>query len=79
MWFIFSCSVCYCDYQVVELQEELSQLREQKAQLEKELDTQTTETQKQVEKSSWIKSHRKNCEKSDRHIEKLNTVYNGYV
>ncbi|XP_017308258.1 rab GTPase-binding effector protein 2 [Ictalurus punctatus] len=34
--------------QVVELQEELSQLREQKAQLEKELDTQTTETQKQV-------------------------------
>lgn len=50
MWFAFSCSLCYCDYQVAELQEELIQLRDQKAQLEKELDTQTTETQKQVEK-----------------------------
>ncbi|KAF5903236.1 sarcalumenin-like isoform X1, partial [Clarias magur] len=34
--------------QVAELQDELTQLREQKAQLEKELDIQTTETQKQV-------------------------------
>uniref|UniRef100_A0A3B4EDW8 Rab GTPase-binding effector protein 2 n=1 Tax=Pygocentrus nattereri TaxID=42514 RepID=A0A3B4EDW8_PYGNA len=33
---------------VAELQGELTQLREQKAQLERELDTQTTETQKQV-------------------------------
>lgn len=44
---------CYCDYQVAELEEELTQLRKQKAQLEKELDTQTTETQNQVEKC-WL-------------------------
>lgn len=49
MWFMLGCSLCYCDHQVAELQEELTQVREQKGQLEKELDTQTTETQKQVE------------------------------
>lgn len=50
MWFTFFALHSFCDYQVAELQEELTQVREQKAQLEKELDTQTKETQNQVEK-----------------------------